>query len=502
MPATPQFAAADHRARISFALRFTVLAAVLAPSLLTAQIIFQRAYGGAANDYGYSVLQAADSGYVIVGHTYSFGAGNADAYLVKTDAAGNELWHRTFGGSDDDYGWSIRPTPDGGFIIAGITYSFGHPDGDVYLIKTDSAGEEQWSRTYGGSGSDHGYCAAPTPDGGFIVTGTHGTTPDNSDVYLIKTDSLGNRQWERTYGGDSADYGWEVQPIADGGYVIAGSTNSFGAGGWDGYVLRIDPDGDTLWTMTCGGTAFDALYSVQPTAGSGCLAAGETESFGAGDRDVFVIRTDAAGDTVWTRTFGGAAREEGSSIRPTSDGSYVVVGSTASYGTGDVDVYLVKLGGNGDSAWTRAFGGPDWEIGKAVEQTTDGGFVVAGSTESFGAGLIDMYLIKTDSLGWSTAVAEPGPARTTTLALSCEPNPFSSSAVLRLTAGPAARSVAIRIYDAQGRAVRRLSCAISSRASLAWDGTDEFGRALAPGAYFVRCQVAGEETTVRVTIQR
>jgi hypothetical protein len=474
------------------------LAAILAPSTLTAQVTFLRTYGGTDNDYGYSVEQTADSGYIIVGHTLSFGAGSTDVYLVKTDAVGGTLWTRTYGGSDNDYGWSVRQTMDGGYVIAGITFSFGRQDGDFYLIKTNSSGEAQWTRTYGSSGSDHGYWAEPTADGGFILVGKYGRATGYDDVYLVKTDSLGDTKWTRTYGGDSSDYGWSVEQTVDGGYVIAGNTNSFGAGGWDAYLLKLDANGDTLWTRTFGGAGIDGGYSVRQTADGGYLMAGETESFGSGNRDVYLIKTDADGDSLWASTYGGPGHDEGSSIQRTTDGGYIIAGHTASYGAGDVDVYIIKTDANGDSLWTRTYGGRDWEIGKSVQLTFDGGYIIAGHTESFGAGLIDIYLIKTDSFGRAVAVTEPEASaiRATSLSLSCEPNPFHSSTVLHLTTEPLDRSTThLCVYDAEGRNVRSLS-------SLTWDGRDDSGQPLPSGAYFIRCDVADEHLVARIILQR
>jgi hypothetical protein len=492
-----------HRTRFASALALAMLAAIVAPTTLTAQVTFQRTYGGADNDYGYSAQPTADGGYILVGHTLSFGAGSTDVYLVKTDAGGNPVWTRTFGGSDNDYGWSVRQAPDGGYVIAGITYSFGRLYGDVYMVKTNSAGEAQWTRTFGGSGSDHGYCAEPTADRGFIIVGKYGRATGYDDVFLVKTDSLGEMRWARTYGGDSTDCGWAVQQTADGGYVIAGNTNSFGASGWDTYLLRTDASGETLWTRTFGGPGIEGGYSVRQTADGGYVVAGETESFGAGNRDVYVVKTDAGGNAIWTKTFGGAARDDGNSIQPTSDGGYVIAGATQSHGAGDVDVYLIKTDSSGDTLWTRTYGGRDWEIGKSVQPTADGGYVVVGHTESFGAGLIDAYLIKTDSLGRAIAVAEPktSPARDGALSLACEPNPFRSSTVLCVSGRLDRSAVLVRIYDSQGRAVRSFS-ALLSPPSLTWDGRDDAGRPLPAGAYFIRCDVAGKPVTARIVLQR
>jgi hypothetical protein len=299
------------------------------------------------------------------------------------------------------YCLSVQQTTDGGYIVAGDTRSFGAGGYDVYLIKTDSTGDTLWSRTYGGSYNDYGFSVQQTTDGGYIVAGiTSSFGAGGYDVYLIKTDSLGDTLWTRTYGGSSNDDGSSVQQTTDGGYIVGGRTLSFGAGNFDVYLIKTDSIGDTLWTRTYGGSQHDDEWSVQQTTDGGYIVAGFTYSFGAGQGDVYLVKTDSLGDTLWTRTYGGNQNDDmwSVSVRQTTDGGYIVVGVTGSV---NVDVYLIKTDSLGDTLWSRTYGGPyyydDW--GVAVQQTTDGGYIVAGYTESFGAGDFDVMLTKLDSLG-------------------------------------------------------------------------------------------------------
>jgi hypothetical protein len=373
----------------------TLLFVSTAAALDPGDTLWTRTYGGSASDQGYCVQQTSDGGYIIVGQTGSFGAGRSDFYLVKTDANGDTLWTRTYGGSSTDMGWSVQQTTDGGYIVAGMTTSFGAGSYDVYVVKTDANGDTLWTRTYGGSGSDVSYSVQQTTDGGYIVAGyTRSFGAGQSDVWLVKIDANGDTLWTRTCGGRDYDYGWDVQQTSDGGYIVTGYTESFGAGSDDVYLVKTDANGDTLWTRTYGGSSNDMGCSLQQTTDGGYIIGGYTESFGAGRRDFYLVKTDASGDTLWTRTYGEAQTDWGMCVQQTTDGGYIVAGYTYSFGAGSYDFYLVKTDANGDTLWTCTYGGTDNDQGYCVDQTTDGGYIITGFTESFGAGSYDVYLVR------------------------------------------------------------------------------------------------------------
>jgi hypothetical protein len=426
-----------------------------------AQISFERTYGDSGSEMGNSVQQSSDGGYIITGYTDSFGAGGGDVYLIKTDSLGDTLWTKTYGDSLGDFAWSVQETSDDGYILAGYTASFGAGGGDVYLIKTNSSGDTLWTKTYGGGNDDWAYSVQETSDNGYILGGyTSSFGAGGVDVYLIKTDSLGDTLWTKTYGGSLMDYAWSVRETSDNGYIISGFTVSFGVGG-DVYLIKIDSSGDTLWTKTYGGSDWDQGYSVQQTFDSGYIIVGFTWSYGAGARDAYLIKTDSLGDTLWTKTYGGLLEDLAMSVQETSDLGYIIAGSSNSFGVADNEVYLIKTNSFGDSSWTRTYGGPfnDDDHGNSVQQTSDGGYIIAGSTNSFGAGLDDVYLIKTDGNGMVVGIEESNDEyRTRNIELRLMqnyPNPFNKLTAVSYKLKVPSHTT-LQIYDITGRLVEIL----------------------------------------------
>jgi len=357
-----------------------------------------KTYGGAGNDTGASVRQTSDGGFIIAGSTTSSGAGGRDVYLIKTNSSGNREWASTFGGIGDDYAQSVRQATDNGYIIVGSTTSSGAGGRDVYLIKTDAAGAPQWMRFFGGAGDDYGYEVQQTSDGGYIIIGTHPGADLEPDAYLIKTDDLGNLIWQKTFGDSPPNYwaeGHSVRQTSDGGYIITGTAESQNSGEeFDVYLVKTDSDGNKVWEKTFGGPGNQGGNSVVEALGGGYIVAGHSGASGNGD--VYLIKTDTLGSLDWQYTFGSSGSDYGAEVERTADGGYIVTGV---YGANNGDVYLIKTDSFGNAQWTRTFGSIGADEGASVEQRADGGYVVVGSTMSAGAGGSDVYFLRTDANG-------------------------------------------------------------------------------------------------------
>ena len=354
-------------------------------------------FGGSNIDIGHSVQQTTDNGFITVGYTRSYGESSGrNIWLIKTDTFGNEEWNVTFGGDDDDVGESVQQTTDGGFIITGYTESYGSGLKDVILLKTDDSGNEEWNVTFGGTYDEEGYAVIQTTDGGFLVAGvTTSFSSGGRDVWLIKTDNLGNEEWRSSLGGLSSDGGRSVQQTTDGGYIITGWTFSFGPGYMGNtWLVKTDGLGNEIWNSTFGGSDADRGYSVKQTTDGGFVITGYTSSFGAGLDDMILIKTNGNGDETWNVTFGGGGRDYGHAVQQRKDGGYIIAGYTLSYGSGGDDVWVIKTDEFGNELYSDTYGGSSSDIAYEIQKTNDGGYIVTGHTLSYGAGVHDVWLIK------------------------------------------------------------------------------------------------------------
>ncbi|MCK4576547.1 T9SS type A sorting domain-containing protein [candidate division WOR-3 bacterium] len=436
-------------------------------SSLLAQVpdtVWTRTYGGTLEDACESVKQTSDGGYILVGETRSFSSSLwSDVWLIKTDSLGDTIWTKTYGKTGEELGYSVQQTLDGGYIITGYTGSYGAGMVDIYLIKTDSLGDTIWTKTHGWYMDECSYSVKQTSDGGYIIVGDTGSF-GYFHALLVKTDSFGDTIWTKRYG---AGYFCSVQQTSDEGYILAGGKTS---NNWDVYLTKTDSLGNSLWQKTYGGVEYDKGYSVQLTSDGGYIIAGLTGSFGAGHWDVYLIKTDSIGDTLWTRTYGGTNFDKAWEVKQTIDGGYIIIGETQSFGPGSRDVWLIKTDSNGDSLWARIYGGLEYDIGYSIQQTFDGGFIIGGKTASIGAGLTDAWLLKIEP---DVGIQEEQIYKNNLYSSNIKvfPNPFRN--ILHIKC-----SSKVKIYDSSGKFVTEVKSE--------WDGRNAEGKNIKAGIYFLK----------------
>lgn len=353
---------------------------------------------------GYDVQQTRDGGYVVVGETHVGPNVIMTLWILRLDSLGDTIWTRKYRPSGwADCGTAVTVTPDQGFLVA--TWAAGIDTltpGTIYVLRTDSLGDTLWSRFYRfGTSDEEVFRVIPTADGNYVLAGY---SIRHSCLYalLFKIDGLGDTLWARTYG-DSASggaYGGCVAQTPDHGFILSGFVIAAPQGA-QGLLLRTDSMGNPLWTRTYGGCGDDEFGA--DNAPNGFIAVGRTDSYGAGGSDAWVLWLNDSGDTIRTRTYGGPEDDDGRG-QPTFGGGCIIASQSFSFGAGACDVWLVKTDSVGDTEWTRTFGGPGWDGPNYVRQTRDSGYIIVGSTNSFSA-YNGVYLIKTDGSG-SAAVAD------------------------------------------------------------------------------------------------
>jgi hypothetical protein len=281
----------------------------------------------------------------------------------------------------------------------------------VWVIKIDETGNIRWNKTYGTQYFEGGAESQQTTDGGYIIIGSKGLDQfSHYDAWLIKIDQEGNELWNRTYGGRSEDYGDSVQQTSDGGYIIAGSTSSYGtfnnstAAFW---LIKTDEQGTMQWNKTYGGTEYGAAISVELTSDGGYIMDGNKFDLDSHQNDIWLIKTDQFGDEQWNKTYGGILDDYSTQAYQTKDGGYSMIGWTSSYGAGAEDAWMIKTDASGNEQWNKTYGGKSFDTAYAFNQTSDGGYIISGTTASFGTDVYhnDLWLLKTDSQGKSNTLS-------------------------------------------------------------------------------------------------
>ncbi len=366
------------------------------PCLPKPSIKWEATYGGDLIDWGNCIQKTSDGGYIISGTNFrnAWSLWYSYFYLIKIDANGNEEWHQIYGEYDSEHvAKSVQQTTDGGYIIAGfqgVTYKY-----DAVVQKTDCDGNIVWSCTFGDPDAyDNAQSVQQTSDGGYIITGmTNSYGAIGTDVLLIKIDSDGVEEWIQTLGGDNADAGICVQQTSDGGFIVVGESDSFSDSG-DVYLVKTDASGNEEWYQTFGGEGWDGGYGIDQTLDGGYIIAGRYEGENW-DFDVYLIKTDEFGEEEWSKTFGGSDYDEGYSVQQTSDGGYFITGYYTNTENYDPDVYLIKTNESGNEEWNQIIDNGDTEdMGYYGIETSEDEYIVTGYTGFYMDEVMDVWVIK------------------------------------------------------------------------------------------------------------
>ena len=353
-------------------------------------------FGG--RECAYAMIETATGEFVICGSGPGHRTMDEDVYVALLSEGGEVRGQICYGGDKADVGRAIVRTLDHGLAIAGTTASIGAGQGDILLLRLASNGDSLWCRSYGGSRSEDGWAIDASVDSGFYIVGsTSSQGHGKKDAYVLRVDALGDTTWTRTYGGTEDDDARAVLATGDGGCILVGSTQSYGAGYSDIYVVRVDPQGDSLWARAYGSVDFDAGYCAIETVDHGFLIGG-TSHLDAPAGDVYLIRITRDGDLLWEKRFGSYQGDCAYDIEQTQDGGFVLTGlyTTPAHPDRSIssNVYLIKTDSAGNPQWEQNYGGLQQECGYSVLSTVDGAFVIAGGVTSLDGKEADLLWIK------------------------------------------------------------------------------------------------------------
>lgn len=368
--------------------------------------LWTRRYGGSSYDYAQGGAPDQSGGFVLVGQTQSFGPSGSNGYLVRTNAlTGDTLFTKWYGGFLSDQFSDVHVSPSR-MLAVGSTSSFGANPQNAWLVCTNAIGDTNWTRALDLGGSEAGLAVDYYAD--YFIAGWAWPTGGQPDVMVAKVNDSGTTLWTRTLGGSGIDWGYDVVALSDGGCVVVGETYNFGIGSppfTNAWMIRYDAAGDTLWTKTFGDSAtYDAANEIIQTSDGGFALAGRTEYYNT-DQDVYLIKTDAAGNLEWSQSYGGGSDDQAIDLVETCDSGFLIGGATQSYGAGDNDFYLIRTDSLGDTLWTTTYGGSGSDFcyavsAKCVPNVTNEGYFAAGFTESGSFGPSDGWLIRLDAEPW------------------------------------------------------------------------------------------------------
>ncbi|UCC79025.1 MAG: T9SS type A sorting domain-containing protein [Candidatus Zixiibacteriota bacterium] len=458
-------------------------------------IIWMQIYGDNVHDCVYWVEQVGQGnhsgqpGFILAGYTKSYEQWHNNVLLIKTDSEGNVEWTRTYGGTDNDAGFCVKPTSDSGFVACGFSCSGGRNTADGYIIKTDASGDTIWTRKYGDSGSESFAEVTQTSDGGYVAAG-YKEEPGGyyTDIFAVKIDSVGAIMWSREYGNPSfLDHAKSILQTSDGGYIICGATGGVGTGS-DVWLIKTDSDGNVEWSRTYGDDGYDAGYSLDQTSDGGYIVAGyKTILIEPYHHDLYMVKTSSDGTVQWERTYGEGGSDRANSVRETSDGGFIAAGLMESPVQGGCDIYVVKTYGNGDLQWSDTMSINEADVGYCVRQTADGNFVIAGSTTSDDGYINDAFLLKMSPgmVDVENEIVDFMPDEIKLL--QNYPNPFNAETNIEFYLSENS-NVSVEIFNVLGERIADLlnEPLISGKHVLPWDASEQ-----SSGVYFYRISTGG-----------
>lgn len=461
------------------------------------EIEWQKNMGGTFNDWGRSIHQTIDGGYIAAGYTSSVNGdvngnhGGQDFWVVKMDNGGNMQWQKCLGGSEWDFGSELVVSTDGGYVITGATAS---EDGDVienkggddfWVVKLDAEGNIIWQKTFGGTDHDYPNAIQQTMDGGYIVAGSTGSNDGDVsgnhgdlDFWVVKLDDSGNMEWQQCYGGSYDEEAYTVRQTTDGGYVVAGYSDSDDSdvtgnnGGSDVWLVKLDTAGNMVWQKNMGGLFADVANFILQSSDGGFVVAASTNS-NEGDasgnhgiRDAWLLKLDDTGNILWQKCYGGTSYDGANSVQQTTDGGYVV--ACYAFGSdGDVignhglyDFWILKLDIDGDLLWQKCMGGTGSDYAWDIRQTTDGGFIVTGSAESNDGdvtgnnGYSGLWVVKLSGDSLATGIVENALLNPGNFSLF--PNPGTSSFAISFSVSKSS-DLEINLLDLHGRNIQTIA---------------------------------------------
>ena len=373
---------------------------LLSSSLCFGQTTWEKLFSHKSTDVFRSVIEVPSGGYAIAGYTSDSTVSDTDAYVVRINTLGDTLWtfRHNIGLSKKDLFYKIINTVDGGFVMCGYTNSITGVSDDVLYTKINGSGQLVWTKTWGGSGKDRAQDIIQLADGTYGIVG-YSTSPPAQyyDAFFYRVDASGDSLWLKRYGTAGYDDANSIKILPNGGFLLGGQSSN-GANGFDQYLIRTNDSGDTLWTRKFGTIGSDNIecLAIGP---DGYYLVGSTNGAGVGGDDGYLTKTDTAGGVQFSKTYGGSAPDDLHRVELTADGGLVMSGTTSSTGPLNPNMWIVRTNANGDSLWSRALGGNNHDHGYSGQETTDGGFILAGHTGSFGFNGEDAFVVKMDSNG-------------------------------------------------------------------------------------------------------